>query len=94
MAEVTGLGTALSYAGAQQEAHTRAVADGEGFAAALSANEVSGEAVEAAQRAMELEQQCAAEWGRVHAALGRHMQVAEAYAANRDAGNKQFVTSE
>jgi|SRR5690554_447768 len=61
MAEVTGLGTALSYAGAQQEAHTRAVADGEGFAAALSANEVSGEAVEAAQRAMELEQQCAAE---------------------------------
>lgn len=92
--EVTGLSSAVNYAQQQQQAHDRAVTDCEGFAAALSANEVSGEALTEAQRAMELEQQTAAAWQRAHTALSNHMGVKEAYDANPDAGNKQFVTSE
>lgn len=94
MAEVTGLATAIRYAADQQTAHEQAVADGEGFAASLAANDVSGPAVAAARRAMELEQQTAAAWAEAAAALEQHQQVKEAYDSNPDAGRKEFVTAE
>lgn len=94
MSEVTGLATAINYAGAQQQANEAAVSQWEQFLASLQAGEVSGEPIAAAQRAMEAHQAAAAAAAEAQGALLRHQQVKEAYDANQDAGSKRFVTSE
>jgi hypothetical protein len=95
MAEATGLDSAISYADAQRQAHEENVTDIESWIASLQANEVSGEALDAARRAEEQQQLAAASWQQAHAALESHRQVQEAYAATgNQAGSKQFVTTE
>lgn len=94
MAEVTGLASALAHATAMRRAYEDSTADSEQYLAGLESGGVTGEALAAVQQAMEAQQQAAAAWARTEAILQRHMQVREAYEANRDAGSKEFVTSE
>jgi hypothetical protein len=95
MVEATGLDSAIRYADAQRQANEDNIAEIESWIASLQANEVSGEALEAARRAEEQQQLAAASWQQAQAALESHRQVQEAYAATgNQAGSKQFVTSE
>jgi hypothetical protein len=95
MVEATGLDSAIRYADAQRQANEDNISEIESWIASLQANEVSGEALEAARRAEEQQQLAAASWQQAQAALESHRQVQEAYAATgNQAGSKQFVTSE
>lgn len=94
MAEATGLTSSINYAGAQSEAAYSNVTEVEQWLASLQAHEVSGETIEAGRQAMEQYQAAGASFARAQAALQRHLQVKEAYDANQDAGDRQFVTSE
>lgn len=92
--EITGLATAQQYAAGMAGAFSSQSANTEQFMANLTANQVTGEAVTAAAQAQELTNAAAAAWASAQDALHRHTQVAEAYAANPDAGSREFVTSE
>jgi len=93
-AEVTGLSSAQQYVTEMRSAMEGSVSGAESYASALQTGGVSGPAVDAAARAMELQQQAAAAWGEAEAALQRHMSVREQYEANPDAGSREFVTAE
>lgn len=92
--EATGLVSAMNHAEALRKTYENYAAMGDTFVASLANGEVSGEAVNAAQRAREAEQLAAAEWAACHHALAEQLAVKEAYNATPDAGSKQFVTSE
>lgn len=94
MAEATGLTSSINYAGAQADAAYGNVTEVEQWLASLKAHEVTGETIEAGRQAMEQYQAAGASFARAQAALQRHLQVKEAYDANADAGDRQFVTSE
>lgn len=94
MAEVTGLGSAIAYAGGQAESAQQAVTSWEQFISSLNHGEVSGEAVAAAQRAMEAQQMAAQAAQAAHDTLSSHTQVTEAYQSTDGAGSREFVTTE
>jgi len=94
MAEVTGLASALAHAQQMRQAYEESTVSAEQYLAGLEAGGVTGEALAAVQQAMEAQQAAAAAWGQAEATLSRHMQVKEAYDANRDAGTREFVTAE
>lgn len=94
MSEVTGLISALTHAQQMRQAYEESTASAEQYLAGLQAGGVTGEALAAVQQAMEAQQAAAASWAQAEATLARHMQVREAYEANRDAGSREFVTAE
>lgn len=94
MSEVTGLISALTHAQQMRQAYEESTASAEQYLAGLQAGGVTGEALAAVQQAMEAQQAAAAAWASAEATLQRHMQVREAYEANRDAGSREFVTAE
>lgn len=94
MAEVTGLASALAHATEMRRAFEESAAGAEQYLASLENGGVTGEALAAVQQAMEAQTQAATAWGQAEATLSRHMQVKEAYEANRDAGTREFVTAE
>jgi hypothetical protein len=94
MAEVTGLDSAINFAGDMSNAEQGKASEIESFIAHLQANQVSGEPIAQAQAAMEHHNAAAACWAACQAALVNHKQVQEAYNANPDAGRKEFVTAE
>lgn len=94
MAEVTGWASALRYAQEMTEAHRSAVVAPEQFAAQLQQGGVSGEALAAMGQAMEATRAAEQAWAAATAALERHGAVTEAYAANPDAGSREWHTNE
>src|SRR5690606_685618 len=83
MSEVTGLISALTHAQQMRQAYEESTASAEQYLAGLQAGGVTGEALAAVQQAMEAQQAAAASWAQAEATLQRHMQVREAYEANR-----------
>lgn len=94
MAEVTGLGSAIAYAGGQAESAQQAVTSWEQFISSLNRGEVSGTSIAAAQRAMEAQQVAAQAAQEAHDTLSSHTQVTEAYQSTDGAGTREFVTTE
>jgi hypothetical protein len=92
--EITGLGTAIDYAGAQRQAAEHNAADVEAWLESLQGQDVSGEVIAAALQVVAHLQAAAAAFAQAEAALTRHQQVGEAYHANLDAGTREFVTAE
>lgn len=93
-AEITGLQSAIAYATGSAAAAERAATQDEMAIASLQAGGTTGAAIASLQASMEGHTQIAAHYRAAAAELTRQLQVAEAYAANQGAGEKQFVTSE
>jgi hypothetical protein len=92
--EVTGLGTAVQYAGGMAQAFAGQTAQTETFIATVQGGGTTGEAIAAATAAMEATNAAAAAWQQAQTVLTQHTAVGEAYGANPGAGDKQFVTAE
>lgn len=92
--ETTNLNAALTYTSGMADSHDQAVASNEMSIAAMTSRGVTGETISLMTQAQELEQQLAGVYRQANAALSRHIQVQEAYHANQDAGDKQFVTQD
>jgi hypothetical protein len=90
--EITGLTSAQQFAAGMAAAHAGAIAHTESFRASVTNAGVTGTAVSAADRAAAAQADAAAAWQRAHAALLEQNRIAEAYAANPDAGSREFLT--
>lgn len=92
--ETPNLNAGLAYTQGMASTCLEGVTSVETSMANHRAGGVTGPTLDALAQAQELLSQAAAAFQTAHAALVRHIQVQEAYAANRDAGNKQFVTAD
>lgn len=94
VSETTNLNAALAYTQTMGDNARQGVASVEQSIASLTAGGVTGATITALFSAQEGLSAVAAQFEAAHAALVRHVSVQEAYAANRDAGHRQFVTSD
>lgn len=92
--ETTGLASALAYTSAMATSAGDGAASVETSLASLQSGEVSGEALSQLAAAQEHLAAAQAAFNAAHATLSSHQNVAEAYAANADAGNKQFLLND
>lgn len=92
--ETTGLESALAYTTQMAGNLRQAVTGIHTSVAALLTGGVTGPAITALQAAQESMTTAAAHLDTAHAALRRHVGVQEAYAANRDAGTRRFLTTD
>jgi hypothetical protein len=94
MSETTSLNSALAYTTQMSGNAGQAATSVETSIASLMAGGVTGPAITALQAAQEAMNTAAAQFQAAHAALQRHIQVQEAYAANSDAGTREFVRAD
>lgn len=94
VSETTNLSAALAYTRNMANNARQGVSSVETSISGLTAGGVTGPTLSALAQAQEALNQAAAAFDTANAALVRHIQVQEAYAANRDAGSKQFVTAD
>ena len=92
--EVSGHGSAKNYADAMAKAAAAAVTSLEQTIASMKTGKVGGPAIGHLGRAQEAATQMAAELRAAHGVLSRHDGVTEAYQANQDAGDKDWMTKE
>lgn len=92
--EITGLASGIAYAKAMQRTTTEAARGIETAKAGLQAGQVTGPALTCLAQAQESLTAAANRFAQAAQHLKRHTAVQEAYAANRDAGTKEFVTNE
>lgn len=90
--EVTGLGSARTFAAAMHAALAGQSNATTQFVTSIQAQGTGGDAIAAAQAAQQASEVAAAAWARVDSTLAEHTAVGEAYAANPGAGSKEFIT--
>ncbi|MFI6134016.1 hypothetical protein [Micromonospora sp. NPDC051141] len=92
--EVSGHASAKTYADAMAKAAAAAVSSLEQTIARMNAGKVGAPALGHLARAQESATAMATELRAAHAVLSKHDVVGEAYQANRDAGDKDWMTKE
>ncbi|GAA2709110.1 hypothetical protein ACFY2R_18170 [Micromonospora olivasterospora] len=92
--EVSGHASAKNYADAMAKAAVAAVTSLEQTIARMTAGKVGGPALGHLAQAQESATAMAAQLRAAHAVLAKHDAVGEAYQANRDAGDKDWMTKE
>lgn len=92
--ETTNLSAALAYTQNMAASCRDGVTSVETSVAGLTSGGVTGPTLDALAQAQEALAAADAAFQAAHAALERHIQVQEAYAANADAGTKEFVTAD
>ncbi|REF00339.1 hypothetical protein DFJ69_5871 [Thermomonospora umbrina] len=92
--ETPNLSAALAYTNTMASECMQGAASVETSIASLQAGGVSGPALSALAQAQEALTQAMTAFNAANAALTRHVSVSDAYAANHDAGDKQFVTQD
>ncbi|WP_146228122.1 hypothetical protein [Micromonospora sp. S4605] len=92
--EVSGHASAKNYADAMAKAATAAVTSLEQTIASMTAGKVGGPALGHLAKAQESATAMAAELRAAHSVLAKHDAVGEAYQANKDAGDKDWMTKE
>lgn len=92
--ETTNLSAALAYTQGMAATCREGVTSVETSMSGLTAGGVTGPTLDALSQAGEALSQADAAFQSAHAALVNHIQVREAYEANSDAGDKQFVTAD
>jgi hypothetical protein len=92
--ETTGLGSALAYTSSMAQSAGEGAASVETSIASLQSGDVGGEALTQLAQAQEHLAQAQAAFNAANAALARHQTVQDAYSANPDAGNKQFMQND
>lgn len=92
--EVSGHASAKNYADAMAKAAAAAVSSLEQTIASMTAGKVGGPAIQHLAQAQESATAMAASLRAAHGVLTRHDGLAEAYQANQDAGDKDWMTRE
>jgi hypothetical protein len=92
--ETTGLSSALAYTSAMATSSGEGANSVETSLASLTSGEVGGETLTHLTSAQEHLAAAQAAFNAANAALTQHQNVQEAYAANPDAGNKQFMQND
>lgn len=92
--ETNSLNAGLAYTQNMAVSAQQGVSSVETSIASMTAGGVTGPTITALQAAQEALSNAAAQFHAAHAALQRHIQVQEAYAANTDAGNREFVRAD
>lgn len=90
--EVTGLSTAIAFADQASTAHTSFATTGaEGYVGALERGGNAGEVIDSAREAMEASGIAADKWAAHRAKLQEQLNLKEAYQAQPDAADKEFL---
>lgn len=92
--ETTNLSAALAYTSGMADSHDQAVTSNETSISTMTAGGVTGEPISLLTQAQELEGQLADIYRQANAALAQQLQVQEAYHANPDAGDREFVSQD